>query len=793
MIGRILKKDMKRRKSVNAILFLFITIAAVFLASSVNNILVVASAENYYLDYANIPEVSVITSGTEEKEEIDHWLGDEAEDVDSYGYDTIIALPEKGITIKKTGKDSDFDGNGATIYLGAKDTEYCKVFDKDGKEFSLQPGELAMNQATMDRNHIKPGDRLSIRSGNTKKEFTVKLAVKDAAFGNEMTGMKRLVVSRADYSLFAEDSKSDLIGMYYVNTRDSAKFSRALNNQGFASMGTSITRDTYKMTYSFDMIVAALLILIGICLILIALLVLRFTLVFTIEEDYREIGIMKAVGLKNFAIKKIYLAKYLALVTAGSLLGLAISVPVSKTMIAGVSENMIMEDSSANLWANLICTLAIILVVMLFSYGCMRKLNKVSAITAIHGGQTGRRYGRRKGISLCRRSRMPVAAFLGMNDIFSHPKRYLVLMITFCISFILITLPLNTVNTMQSREMAQQFCLDPDSSVYVRKIEKNGSETYKSGKAFERDMDRVSRELKEKGYNAELTGIVLYFFTYNQPGEKDKNNIMTIQILGPNNQYQEYKKGTAPVLENEIAFSEQILEEKGWKIGDSVVSTIGGEKKTFIITGTYSDYMQLGKSARMNPKLDCSKAPMFDYWEVLVDIDTKTSQEVLLKDLAKDFPDYEWSNAQEVVDRNVGGIQQTIQGMLIPMTGLLCAVIMLITFLMERLFIVREKGEIAMMKSMGYKNRTIRLWQVLRMVFVALVSMAAAIPLSLLSNQYMIKPIFALMGADVEVQVVPRQVYGIYPGILLAGIIAATILAAFSIKKINIRELNNLE
>ena len=104
------------------------------------------------------------------------------------------------------------------------------------------------------------------------------------------------------------------------------------------------------------------------------------------------------------------------------------------------------------------CTLLIILLVMGFSYGCMRKLNKVSAITAIHGGQTGERYGKRAGLRLYRRKRMPVTIFLGVNDMFSHVKRYLVLMITFCISFILITIPLNTINTMQSEEMARQFC-----------------------------------------------------------------------------------------------------------------------------------------------------------------------------------------------------------------------------------------------------------------------------------------------------------------------------------------------
>ena len=50
--------------------------------------------------------------------------------------------------------------------------------------------------------------------------------------------------------------------------------------------------------------------------------------------------------------------------------------------------------------------------------------------------------------------------------------------------------------------------------------------------------------------------------------------------------------------------------------------------------------------------------------------------------------------------------------MLIPMTAMLCAVIMLITFLMEKLFIAREKGEIAMMKSIGIPYKTISLMAV---------------------------------------------------------------------------------
>ena len=38
--------------------------------------------------------------------------------------------------------------------------------------------------------------------------------------------------------------------------------------------------------------------------------------------------------------------------------------------------------------------------VMFFCYSCTRKLNKISAISAIRGGQSGERYGRRAGLRL---------------------------------------------------------------------------------------------------------------------------------------------------------------------------------------------------------------------------------------------------------------------------------------------------------------------------------------------------------------------------------------------------------
>ena len=46
-------------------------------------------------------------------------------------------------------------------------------------------------------------------------------------------------------------------------------------------------------------VIAAILIIVSVCLILISFLVLRFTIVFTLQEDFKEIGIMKAIGIRD--------------------------------------------------------------------------------------------------------------------------------------------------------------------------------------------------------------------------------------------------------------------------------------------------------------------------------------------------------------------------------------------------------------------------------------------------------------------------------------------------------------
>lgn len=792
MLFHMLKKELLKRKGVNIILFIFITLATVFLSSSVNNIMVITSAVDYYMEYANVPDVNIILNSDTEMDTITSWVQEQQNkgNIDSFDSNTMTMLSDKNVNVIIDDKKTMFDGNGASLFLSTLDVEYNQVYDENGETFTLQEGEIALNRNTMERNHLEVGDGISINVNGVDKIFNIKLVVKDAAFGSDMMGMIRFITSAEDYDEIRKDMVS--FGMYYINCDDVTSFKQDLSNQSFPTVLNIVDRAMYQMLYSFDMLMAGLLILIGICLILIAMLVLRFTLVFTMEEQYQEIGILKAIGLRNWSIKKLYLMKYFVLVSVGALLGLLCSFPVSTMMVNSVSLNMIMERSDANYMINLICALSIVLLVLAFCYLCTKKLHKVSAITAIRGGSNGERFTQHRGLSLAKRKRMPVAIYLGFNDILCSLKRYAILIVTFCISFILITIPLNTVNTMKSVEMIKRFAINDDSKILLNAIELENEDKYYRIDELDTGLERVKQEMKEEGYDVQLTAIPLFFYTFSNRDD-NKANIMTLDVHGDQSNYLEYEEGSAPMLENEIAFSRQVLKDQNWSIGDRVETKVDGEVREFIITGTYTDYMQLGKSARLNPMIDCGEDIMFDYNIIMVDFDTDSTFDEVKQTMQSKFPNYEWKTPEEFVNQNIGGIQSMIDEILIPMTMMLGAIVMLISWLMVRLFITREKGEIAMLRSAGFSLYAIRSWQMIRMISVVCVSLLISIPLSLLSNFFILKPIFGIMGANIDIVVEAWDAYVLYPGVLLIAILCATLCAIQCIHKINIREMNNQE
>ena len=107
----ILKKDLRKQKSVNVILLLFIMLSTIFLASSVSNICLVMNGLETYMERANVSDVTAVFGGEDEREAFERWLDGRSE-VTEYAGEQLCESTADDIS-------GSFEANGASLYLGA--------------------------------------------------------------------------------------------------------------------------------------------------------------------------------------------------------------------------------------------------------------------------------------------------------------------------------------------------------------------------------------------------------------------------------------------------------------------------------------------------------------------------------------------------------------------------------------------------------------------------------------------------------------------------------------------------
>ena len=326
MFFRILRNELKRKRTMNIILFLFIAMATMFLASSVSNLITVTGAVDYFMEISKVPNRFAIALGESEQDVIEEYL-EECESVSDYDVIHTYNITNERISIVEAAstEETKYERTN-TLCVHAVTDGFMKVFDQDDKLLALEPGEIAFPRLEAEANNLQIGDRVSIIIGEVEQEFIIAAITKDVVFGTAFMGFKRVLISEEDFERFEHQENQIRTNIYCIDEIDKDEFMADWQKQNF-NIISMVDKATLSMAYIMDMLVAAILIVVSVCLILIAFMVLRFTIVFTLQEDFREIGIMKAIGLRDAGIKGVYLIKYLGIAVFAASFGVIVSFP----------------------------------------------------------------------------------------------------------------------------------------------------------------------------------------------------------------------------------------------------------------------------------------------------------------------------------------------------------------------------------------------------------------------------------------------------------------------------------
>ncbi|MDE6846237.1 MAG: FtsX-like permease family protein [Lachnospiraceae bacterium] len=791
MFLRILKKDLKRKRTMNIILLLFIILASMFLASSVDNLIAVNGAIDHFMEISKVPDFLVVALTDGVTDEIADFL-EENKWVSEYEVIDGFNLINEDVTITSCQTDPERDGyeRTNTLFIGKIPENFIKVFTEENEVLTLKAGQIAFPKLEADNNDLQVGDTVSIRVGEEEQEFEIAAIVKDAVFGSSMMGFKRLFIGEEDFARYERQEGIVHTRVYNVNYADEEKFRKEWKEQSFNVISAIDGQSTIRMCYIMDMLIAAILIVVSVCLILLAFLVLRFTIVFTLQEDYKEIGIMKAIGMRDRGIKGLYLVKYSALAVVGALIGLLFSVPFGKAILDRAIVNIVVEQTEQNFVINIVCAVVIVGIVLLFCSASANKLKKISALQAIRNGSDGERYRAKSHLKLWRQPGMRPCFYMALNDILSSLRRFGVLFVTFCLGMMLILLPLSAANTLKSDGIISEFSLSP-SDVY---LDTGKGETYTTDiDSLFCEMEEIEDILRENGMKAATGADMGYMIPCYADDPEDSVTYYVLQALGNWDRHYSVLSGREPELANEVMITEITAKELGVEIGDTIHFKMSDRTEEFIITGTYQSMMNMGQGYRVSRNAEMDPLYAAGIMCIQVEIEGMESEEACEK-LQSIFPDYRVMDAKGSLDSMIGGIIEQIDTMTYFIVGIVLVINSLITILMMKTIMTKERGDIALLKSIGFANGSLRAWQTARILMILVASVVAGTLLSNLFAPYIIGPIFAMMGAtSIKLVMGTVEVYVVYPLLLLAVTGVTALLCAGGVKNVDLKEVNDIE
>ncbi len=786
MYLNILKRDLKRKKSMNLILLLFIILATTFVACGLNNVITVLQGTDYYFDKAGIGDYIIITQG----EDVGH-----AEElirkkpyVKSVKTDDIVYLHSKGVLLGN-GKPAVND-NISMIEDLSKSA--IQMFGENNEVISeVETGNVYITGSFMENNNLQVGDKITIEHGDVSVEFTIAGRIKDALLGSDFMGNIRFLVSEEDYNRFYSDKllyKSYRGEIAYIETDDVAAL--AANSSDIPGVVFNDSREVIKTCYVMDLILAMIVLVLSICLIIVAFVVLRFSISVSIQEEYREIGVMKAIGIKDCKIRSLYIVKYLGMSLIGASIGFALSIPLGHVLLLAVSKNMVLGND-AGLFINVISSAFTVLLIVLYAYRCTGKVKKFSPIDAIRSGQTGERF-RKKTWYRIGKSHVRPNLYLAINDFVSSPKRFLTVIVSFFICTLFVLLMVNTANTMGSDRLIDLFTSKSDlyitdDSEVMRIMESASIEDLRE------NLREKSDFLTQNGMPATCGRKVAFKC---KTGFHNKEYMFTcLQDICLPSEYDNCFEGTMPRNINEVTITPQISEMTGAKIGDTLEIALGEKTLNCIISGYFETMNQMGEVIRLHEDAPTDISQISVVFQTQVNFtDNPTEEEI--KSRQEKISELLQANVETATEFCISCVKvyDMVCSVKLLLMGITMIVIMLVTILVERSFIADEFSQIAVLKAMGFRDRDVIRWQTLRFGMVAFLAAVLAAIASIPMTRLCISPIFGMMGArKIDYNIKPLEIFLIYPGMVFTVTMLFAWLTALYTKKISCKDTANIE
>ncbi len=770
MLLKMIARDLKRNKLISAGLFLFIMVPAFLISGGSIMLTELSGSLDSFFNLAKIPHFVQMHTGKINRMDIEKWAS-ENPDIKDFQIVEMINIDGSDLYLG-SGSVSEAE---TVMDLGfvRQNSIFDLLLDTENKPVSVSRGEIGVPLYYRQKGKLKTGDTVKIAGNNSVMKFRIKCFVRDAQMNPSIVHSKRFVINKEDFNILKnEGGESEyLIEFLLNNSGRIGDFADAYEDSGLPSSGPAVNYNLFRIINSLtESIGAVLLIIISILFCITAVICLGFSIRTAVEEDYSEIGVMKAIGIQMASIKRIYLAKYSLIAAVAASAGYILSVMSETFLTSGISFYLgSAPKNSRGIVIPLLSALIIFLAVVLSCLITLGKFNRVSAVEALRGGADG-------GTPLrCGKNRiLGINLSAGLRDVFYRSRLYRLLFLVYFVSVFLIIVPVNFLNTIKSPDFVTYMGIGKsDIRIDLRMTDDISGRFDDLIMYIANDKDVVS-------YSPLVTS---RFRVENSDGVRKDLNVESGDFsIFP----LEYISGFPPSGSNEIALSYLNAKELEKKTGDKLVLFSGDREREVVISGIYQDITNGGLTAKGSFPPDKDEI----LWYV-VGMNVKSGISSKVSEYSDAFYPARVTSSGTYLSQTMGETIERIKLITVISVLITVSVAMMITVLFLRMIVAGDRPRITIMKCIGFSFPDLRIQYITGSLFVLGMGIITGTIVSNTAGQSLAGFIWSFLGAsEIRFIINPLESYLLYPLLLVITVTLSTLISTGRIKGFSIADMN---
>ncbi len=775
--------DLTKNKGVNLALLVVLVLSAFLMATGTMVMERLFGSVDALFDEAKPPHFLQMHTGDYDTGDLALFAADHPE-IESWLIEDMLGFDGAAISWQRptTGESGDLSTSLIDNLFVTQNDDFDFLIDSAGTIPEPSAGEIYLPVAYQQDFELEAGDEIMIRTDSRSQTLTVQGFVRDSQMASSLSSATRFLVGEDDFAELAAagGGASEIIVEYRLSdTSLISKFQTAYeSNDNLPRNGPAVTYRLIRLINAFsDGLVAVALVFVSGLLMVIALLSLRFVIRGTLEDEVREIGVMKAIGLPNRAITGLYLSKYRVMTLLACLIGGVLAVGATRLLTRNVQVNYAAPPTGiATFLVPVSALLVVYLIVIGMCRSVLRGVRRVEVVGAlVHGSTLDEKQTARRAKRQARNARRTDLASAGggnlnrglaLLDLRADAGQWLLVPVVFFLATVLIIVPTNLLTTFESPRFVT-YMGAPESDL-------------RADLHFSDDVDdEYSQVLASMGTDERITEVHGFANVLYQTEGEEGWETFRVEVGDYSNGTVEFLEGATP-SDGEIALSAMNADLYQLSAGDEMLirHNSGDPMETIVVSGIYQDVTSGGQTAKMQGDVTSGAVGYVIYANTTEGADPTT----IAREYTDSYPTAKVIPMKEYVKQTLSYVTNAFRSAAILAAAFGVGVALLITSLFLKLRLTRERSKMGVLTAIGFSSKEISAQVKFKVLLAVVVGTVAGILGAATVGEWFVASVISLAGLGiVNLDFIPNPwlVYLAYPLILIAaGYVSAVALTS---------------